>query len=59
MSDLPERLREASHYALMDAARSLLREAAREMERTLWRAKIQKNIIARLMAALENRGTNQ
>ena len=57
--NLPDRLREASHFALMDAARPLLREAAREMERTLWRAKIQKNIIARLMAALENRCTNQ
>jgi hypothetical protein len=57
--NLPDRLREASTFALMDAARPLLREAAREIERTLWRAKIQKNIIARLMAALENRGTNQ
>jgi len=53
MSDLPTRLREASHYTLMDAARPLVREAAREIERTLWRAKIQQNIIARLKAALE------
>lgn len=33
MSDLPTRLREASHYALMDAARGLVREAADEIER--------------------------
>ena len=33
MSDLPDRLREASHFALMDAARSLVLEAANEIER--------------------------
>ena len=53
--NLPDRLREASHYALMDAARPLLREAAKELERTLWRARIQKNIISRLKAELEKR----
>jgi hypothetical protein len=33
MSDIVDRLREASHYALMDAARGLVREAADEIER--------------------------
>ena len=51
--DLPARLREASHFALMSAARLLVREAADEIERIRWRAKVQSNIIARLMAALE------
>ncbi len=31
--EIPDRLREASHYALMDAARGLVREAADEIER--------------------------
>jgi hypothetical protein len=33
VNDLPDRLREASHFALMDAARSLVLEAADEIER--------------------------
>ena len=32
MNDLPTRLREASHFALMDAARGLVCEAADEIE---------------------------
>lgn len=32
MSDIVERLREASHFALMDAARGLVVEAADEIE---------------------------
>ena len=32
MSDIVDRLREASHYALMDAARGLVVEAADEIE---------------------------
>jgi len=32
MSDIVDRLREASHYTLMDAARSLVLEAADEIE---------------------------
>ena len=37
----------------------LAQEVRKELKQTRWRAKIQKNIIARLMAALGNRGTNQ
>jgi hypothetical protein len=33
MSDIVDRLREASHYTLMDAARGLVVEAADEIER--------------------------
>ena len=37
----------------------LATEVRKELQKTRWRAKIQKNIIARLMAALEKQGTNQ
>jgi len=37
----------------------LAQEARKELEQTRWRAKVQKNIIARLMAELENQGTHQ
>ena len=37
----------------------LAQEVRKELKQTRWRTRIQKNIIARLMAALGNRGTNQ
>ena len=37
----------------------LATEVRKELQKTRWRARIQQNIIARLMAALEKQGTNQ
>jgi hypothetical protein len=40
VNNLPDRLREASHFALMDAARPLVLEAAEEIERLQAQAKL-------------------